>query len=307
MLLIFLDGVGLGESDPERNAFVTAELPSFDALLDGVRPLSAAAPRHCARASLVALDATLGMPGLPQSGTGHASLFTGVNAARLHGRHFGPWVPVKLRSLVRDQNLLARARDAGLGVAFANAYPLDLIARDREAMRTGGRVRLLRAGPPLVADGAGALVRGPGLLTSGDAVASEITNERWALRVGSAVAPPISAYEAGRNLARIASAHGLTLYAHYATDRAGHERSLEAARAALEKVDSFLGGLIESAPRELLWIVASDHGNIEDASGAHTRNPALGLVVGTGHTELAQHLSALTDVAPAVLDLLGVR
>ena len=36
------------------------------------------------------------VPGLPQSGTGQYSLFTGDNGAQRFGRHFGPWVPTML-------------------------------------------------------------------------------------------------------------------------------------------------------------------------------------------------------------------
>jgi len=305
ILFIFLDGVGLGADDPARNAFVVARLPTLDALLDGRRVVAAIAPLHTSRASLVALDATLGVDGLPQSGTGHATLFTGEDAVRMHGRHFGPWVPARLRGFLRERSVLAKARAAGLRVAFANAYPLDIIEADRRALREGGRPRLLRAGPPLAADGAGVLTRGPEHLAAGAAVASEITNDRWAERVGTAVAPPIMAHEAGRNLAAIAAACDLTLFAHYGTDHAGHERSLESAVAALEKVDAFLGGVIDAAARDMLLVVASDHGNVEDCTTAHTLNPALGLVVGTGHAAFARRLASIADVAPAILDALN--
>ena len=69
------------------------------------------------------LDATLGVDGLPQSGTGQTALLTGENAADLQGRHFGPWVPVALRPLVEGRSVLQRALDAGRSAAFANAYP----------------------------------------------------------------------------------------------------------------------------------------------------------------------------------------
>src|SRR5919108_3810781 len=110
VLLVFLDGVGLGDDDASYNPFVTASLPVLHALLDARPIVRASAPFHAARASLVALDATLGVAGTPQSGTGQATLLTGVNAAQRCGRHFGPWVPAQLRPLVRNENVLVRAQ-----------------------------------------------------------------------------------------------------------------------------------------------------------------------------------------------------
>ena len=71
---------------------------------------------------VIPLDPLLGVGGLPQSGTGHAALLTGRNAAALYGRHFGPWVPVPLRPLVMEENVLSRAQALGASCAFANAW-----------------------------------------------------------------------------------------------------------------------------------------------------------------------------------------
>ena len=78
------------------------------------------------------------------------------------------------------------------------------------------------------------------------------------------------------------------------------------AMAAIERVDAFLGGLLAGAPSDLLLLVVSDHGNLEDPARQHTRNAALGLAAGPGHGELAARLGDLTAVTPAVLAGLGV-
>src|SRR5688572_29542993 len=127
VLLVFLDGVGLGDDDASYNAFVFADLPVLHALFDGRPVVRGSAPYHGTRASLIAIDATFGIAGTPQSGTGQAALLTGVNAAQRYGRHFGPWVPSQLRPLVRDENVLVRAQAAGARVAFANAYPEEVL------------------------------------------------------------------------------------------------------------------------------------------------------------------------------------
>src|SRR5687768_16479712 len=116
VLVIFLDGMGIGGDDAEVNPFRRARMPAFTGLQ--------------ALGTFVPLDATLGVAGLPQSGTGQTALFTGINAAREFGRHFGPWVPTALHERLARENLLTIAKNAGRSVAFANAYPEELFAKD---------------------------------------------------------------------------------------------------------------------------------------------------------------------------------
>jgi len=242
------------------------------------------------------LEATLDVEGTPQSGTGQVALLTGASAAELHGRHFGPWTPVSLRPLVEERSVLRRASAGGRTVAFANAYPRDWPGP------AGGR-RL--AGPPLAARGAGVLDRHQEALAAGTAVASEILNEGWRRHLGLPELPRITAEEAGRNLARIAASADLTLFAHYATDTAGHAQDIDAATSALERVDAFLRGVLEAMTADTMLLVASDHGNLEDVRTGHTRNPALGLARGPG-AERALALRDIREVAPLVLSLLAV-
>ena len=306
-LFVFLDGVGLGPGDPAINPLARARLPTLTALLDGRAPVLEESPYHGRAASLVALDATLGVPGLPQSGTGQAALLTGRNAPALFGRHFGPWTPTALRTLVERESVLARAAAAGRAVAFANAYPeelMDALAAPTERTRLPLPARIAA---PIAARAAGLLTRGTAALARGDAVASEITNDAWRERLGRLEVPVITAAGAGRNLARIATTHELTFFAHYATDTAGHRGGMAGALAALERVDAFLAGILEALPADALLIVASDHGNLEDTRAGHTRNPALCLVAGPDHRRLAARLHSLTDVAPALLEWLGVE
>jgi len=168
----------------------------------------------------------------------------------------------------------------------------------------GGSRRV--AGPPLAARGAGLLTRHEEALEEGGAVATGLTNEGWRRHRGHAHLPEVSLAEAGRNLAGIAGRHELTLFAHYATDTAGHRGGMDGAVQALDRLDAFLGGLVASLDPECTLIMASDHGNIEDVTAQHTRNPALGLVAGPGRDLLAERLHHLTDVTPALLEILGV-
>ena len=275
VLLLFLDGVGIGPADPEVNPFFRATLPHLTSALGGTLPSLDAPSPFGPTGRAFPLDASLGVDGLPQSGTGQIALFTGRNAPALFGSHFGPWPPVRLRPLLREENLLVRARHAGVRVAFANAYP---------AGWPGALPSRRHAVPPLAALSAGVLSRDLDSLVRGEAVASEILNDGWRRYTGRTDLPDVTAEAAGRTLAGIARGATLTLFAHYHTDHAGHRGGMEGAVRALERVDAFIGGLLEASGPS--WIVGcSDHGNVEDVRRGHTRNPALGFVIRAGGPE----------------------
>lgn len=328
VLFVFLDGVGLGRPDPDRNPFLSARLPTFRGLLDGELPLwpttmlppdarlRPADPRESPTAArLMPLDACLGVDGLPQSGTGQIALLTGHNAPHIFQRHFGPWPPVRLKPLLARENLLTRAVEEGHRVAFANAYPSGYPG-DRDPRRV--------AAPPLAARAAGVLTRHREALARGEAVASEIVNEGWRTHLGAVELPRITPEDAGRNLARIARDFQLTFFAHYLTDLAGHRGGMVGAIQALERVDAFLAGILSELEADISLVLASDHGNVEDVSGGHTRNPALGLATGAflhglepGTLPLPEadsrperasspdpDLLPLTRLAPAILEFL---
>lgn len=295
VLFVFLDGVGIGGDDPEVNPFLTASIPTLSELCGGRLP-SLDLPRVSRGAACAfPLDATLDAEGTPQSGTGQVALLTGQDAARLHGGHFGPWTPVGLRPLVEERSILSRAVAVGRRVAFANAYPKGWPGR-----RGSRRI----AAPPLAARGAGVLDRHEEALGAGEAVSSEIVNDGWRRQLGHDWLPDVTPAEAGANLARIAAGHDLTLFAHYATDTAGHQAHMGRAVEALERVDDFLGGLLGAVGADTLVFVASDHGNIEDVRGGHTRNPAMGIAYGPGATG-ARALADIREVADFLLGRLG--
>jgi 2,3-bisphosphoglycerate-independent phosphoglycerate mutase len=301
-LLVFIDGIGIGPGDPEHNPFASARLPRIQALLGGRRPiaeeLDADGRILAERAVLVAADATLGVEGLPQSGTGQTSLLTGRNAAAEYGRHFGPWVPTAVRPMLAAENLLSRAVAAGRTAAYANAYPLAGVAADPRIFRRP-------AAPMLAAQAAGALTRAAGELAEGRAVASSITNERWRESLGEAV-PQVTPEQAARTLAGIAARADVTLFAHYDTDYTGHRGDLAGAVAALERVDAFLGALADALPADALLVVSSDHGNLEDVRGGHTTNAVPMLALGAGREHFTD-ARAITDVAPRILHAIGIE
>jgi hypothetical protein len=296
-LLIFVDGVGIGEDDPRFNPVAAARLPRLRGLLGGAAPVRgafASGPLRGDGALAVAVDAGLGVAGRPQSGTGQTALLSGRNAPALFGRHFGAWVPTPLRDTLARHSVFAAATRAGRRVVFANAAP----PPPRDPVRRPPAF-------PFAAHMAGVPHRGLAALLRGDAVPGSLGGapRRWP---GGGLLPRAAPPELGGRLARIAAGAELTVWAHYDTDAAGHGGALAPGVAALERLDAFLGGVLDALPADVLLLLTSDHGNLEDVRQGHTLHPVPLLAAGPGRERFAAEVRALTDIAPAVCAHLGV-
>ena len=295
LALLFVDGVGLAAADGD-NPFATAAAPALRRLLGG-----ALTAERVGRARdgvvLAALDARLGVPGLPQSATGQTALFTGTNAAAEVGRHVSAFPGPSLRRLIRRHGLLGRLRAAGHDVTFANAYSRSFL-RDLEA----GEAR--RSVTTCLVQAAGLRFRTEAHLEAGRAVSWDITRELFAARTGASVAT-VDAAEAGSHLAAIAGRHRFTLFETFLTDLAGHSRVEVSAADAIARLDGLLTGLLAAAPEELTVLLTSDHGNLEEASGRlHTLNRVPLLAAGPEAPRFAG-LRSLLEVTPALVACLA--
>ena len=297
MLFVFLDGLGLGPADSPDNPLAREVLPAFERLAGQQRWTNQVCalnePDHLFRP----IDATLDVEGLPQSGTGQATLFTGVNCALKAGRHFGPFPHSATKPVLASQNIFHQIKALSLPfsdpVAFANAYPSRFFDQARRRKRWTVTTRCcLEAHVP---------IRNEEALRSGKALAADLTNQGWQRLLGRDVAL-ISEEEAGQRLAHLSTQHAFTLFEYYLTDKAGHNRIDRSAASILHALDRFLASLIEAIDLEKqLLIVTSDHGNLEDLSTkSHTRNPVPFLAYGAGARAFGQ-VRALTDVTPAIV------
>lgn len=296
VLFVFLDGVGLGPASPD-NPFSTLPLPGFERLSGGQPWTDAADPVRTATHTVVPVDATLGVPGLPQSGTGQAALFSGENAAVAHGGHFGPYPPTAVRPLLDAQSVYARALRAGLStgdLAFANAYPDRFFAAAEARGRWTVTTYMARA--------AGVRLRTSADLARGEALTADLTGAGWQRLVESDLAV-ISEAAAAARLLRIARAHRFTLFEYFLTDKAGHSRDMARAADVLTSLDRFFSALTDGLG-DVLLVVSSDHGNLESlGTKSHTTHPVPLVAWGAGADAFAQATSLL-DVTPALVGLL---
>jgi 2,3-bisphosphoglycerate-independent phosphoglycerate mutase len=299
VLIIFLDGVGLGDEDPQVNPFMQADLPFLQSLLNVKSLVRRTAGTSSPYAHLLGVDAVLGVPGLPQSATGQTAILTGLNAPEILGEHSGPYPNRRLKELLAKQSLFLDLAGNGRPVAYANAYPT--LFHDR-LLRGKGRL----SANTLAATLAGIRLRTADDLRAGAAINALLTNEFWPEAEATASFPSISAYQAGQNLGQLALTHSLTFFEFWYSDYLGHKMIREESVTMLERLDRFLAGTFETMNgHESLLVVISDHGNFEDwTTKKHTANPALAIVAGDKFATFSAGLQALTDINPMVLTYL---
>lgn len=293
VLLIFIDGVGIGTRG-EHNPLDGLE-SEFFSIFEGEKP------KLPFDGVMAETDARLGVEGLPQSATGQTTILTGLNAARLIGRHLNGYPSPRLKQALADHSIYKSLMARGRSVTFANAYtrnyidnpPRFISATTVAAQSAGVRLRMLED------------------LREGRAVSHDFTN-KFLIDRGFEVKPR-EPEEAGRDLACLAAGHDFTLYEHFITDRIGHERNRDLSRTLTRQhiplLTRFVRAVLEAADLERQTIViTSDHGNIEDASTrSHTLNPVATLAFGAARDAIASRVRSLIDTTPAVIEAVGLQ
>ena len=280
-IFLFVDGVGLA-GPSSRNPLNPEVCPTLWRLIE----------RHGKP-----VDACLGIPGAPQSATGQATMFTGVNCAQAMGRHCEGFPPAALREIVSRDNLFLSLKRSGRRVRFADAYLAD--SADEVAARRFKSVTTVMAltVPESIATVAD--------LMSDDALLQDLTRETIQDRYPDV--PVVSPERAAEHLFRIACANDLTLYEFFQTDVAGHSLSDERACSVLRVYDRFLASLVRyTAAAGVTVVLTSDHGNVEDlGERGHTRNPVPFVAFGPGEARMRERVMSLVDVTPAVVAAFG--
>jgi 2,3-bisphosphoglycerate-independent phosphoglycerate mutase len=271
VILLFIDGVGLGDEAP-YNPWVTHDTPNIRQILGGMPLSRRAAGYSSGDVRLIETDAGLGVPGIPQSATGQASIFTGKNAPREMGHHMSGLPFRRLREWVQAHNIYRQFRDRGWRATFANSYTPEYFQRPATKR---GWVSVTTAAIQSVDEP----IRMLDDLLAGRAVYHDVT--RWWLRLHLPDVPEIEPEEAARHLWGIAEKVHLVVHEYFLTDRAGHKHDPELVSRVIETYDRFLGELVRLKPPEDTIVLVSDHGNSEDLRvPTHTENSVPTLVIG---------------------------
>lgn len=295
VVLLFVDGLGVGADDPDRNPMARVRgkyLNVFSPGTNDVLPF---------QGIVKPLDASLGLEGIPQSATGQTALLTGVNAARVLRRHLFGFPNQKLQEIIMEHSLLKRVTEAGRRAAFINVFRPPFFDLGEEiwnkvALSVTTWVNRAARLPFFDLDD----------LRAERAIYQEFTNRD--LRERGLDVPLFGPEKAGRILASRSRDFDLLLYEYFRTDAAGHSQDMEKCMEEVRRLEAFLDAFMHDVDLEsTLVILTSDHGNIEDLSvRTHTRNPAMTLLWGAGAEAAAEYLESIADMPGVILKALGI-
>lgn len=297
VIIIFLDGVGIGREDYVFNPFFKYGFKTFTEIFNEI-PSYNYQYLSTDNYILFPVDPVMGIDGLPQSGTGQTSIFCGVNAPELIGQHFGPYPYSTLIPYIQKKNILKYFLDKNQKVSFLNAYPkvfFDYLKSGKTRLSVTtlmckfNNMRLNKARD----------------VWKGQALTSEITNARWQLKLNYKL-PVISPELAAKRLLKVASKNKITLFEYFLTDHLGHGRYDGAIIQMISDLDQFLLTILKKFDRKTTTIlICSDHGNFEDLSTkSHTLNPSLCITAGLGAKYLSSKIKSLADIKGAIIKLL---
>lgn len=286
VLLIFLDGVGIGDRSASNplavfNSGPLAIFRDTENRIDG--------------AEIAITDPRMGVDGRPQSASGQTTILTGINAPRILGYHKQGFPNAVLRELIAEHSVFRRVANIKDATAtFANCYTprfFDTPPRWKSATT-------------VAVESSGTRFRTLGDLKNGAAVFHDFTNEQ--LVGGHPDVATISPRNAAKNLVRLAASHNFILYEHFITDKIGHQQDMQAAGEHLPRLAEFVSAAASSIdPDTTTLILTSDHGNIEDLSVRnHTLNDVPTIVWGRRRHEAASMIKDLADITPTILHLL---
>lgn len=283
ILMLFVDGLGFGDSAPAFNPIQPDVCPVlYELLREHAKPISA----------------QMGVPGLPRSATGQTALLTGMNAASAVGRHVEGFPGSALRKIIKEHNIYSMLSRKGLNSTFANAY----FTTDMAEVES----RRFLSVTTVAALAAFGCVRDLNSMMSNQAVYHDLTR-RTLLEKGYD-GPLIQPEQAADHLIDIAAAHNFTLFEYFLTDRVGHLADRSRACSVLRELDAFLGRIIDQAnSRGLTLLLTSDHGNIEDLrTRAHTANPVPLILAGAGSDVCLDGVESIEQVSGLIQSLLEV-
>jgi len=302
-LFLFLDGIGLGDNDPEKNPFARANMPYLQSLLGGQSLIRETAPFEGDLATLLSVDPNLGVDGLPQSATGQAVLLTGINIPAELGYHYGPKPNPEVAQYLDGKTIFSKTVKAGKKTALLSAYPPRYFA----GINSG---KYLYSAIPLALTNAGVPLFTIDDYFAGNALSADFTGKGWHEFLNLPDAPIYEPEAAGKKLAELASQYDFSLFEYWASDYAGHKQDMDSAVRQLERFDDVLKGLLGSSGyKPDLLLLTSDHGNMEDLSTRrHTAADVPLLLFGDKsiRREFQKDIHDLTGIAPAISKFLDL-
>ena len=291
LFLFFIDGIGLGDAE---NSLV-----DLFKNITGKPLVAGDQPQFVSSGVICSADATLGTSGVPQSATGQATIFTGINASKYLGYHLTALPNQQLVELIEKQSLMKSLAEQGISITSANMYSDEFFHKRAARRRNAFPVSTLTI------KASGVPFRYFNDYEKGRAVFADITNKLIRER-GYDIAEITPELAAG-NLLNIMTETQFVFFEYFMTDVYGHKRD----KMAIDKCVDILNRFTETVwsgigDDETSILIVSDHGNAEDLSTAdHTFNNVPALLLTRNRDEaqyFAEVIHSLVDIYPWVLE-----
>ena len=285
IIFIFIDGFGLGERNESKNPVTAAKTPTIDYILSHF--------------TVHATDTTMGVKGLPQSATGQTAIFTGVNAAKVVGKHVSGQPGETLKKIIGEDNIFKILQNRGLKVTNSNVYRQEYLDKMLDPTDRHHKPSVTS----IMTQAAGMKFRSVEDYEKGLGIYHDITGQ--ILLESGYLVECITPKDAAERLYRISREFDFTLYEHFLTDIVGHTMDMGAAIKEIELLDIFLGELLKLVNlNEDYILITSDHGNIEDISvKTHTFNKVPTIILGKMSEGLTLQIESLVDIMPAIIKI----
>jgi 2,3-bisphosphoglycerate-independent phosphoglycerate mutase len=307
LIFIFFDGVGIGKALP-TNPFYAAKTDYLPFYESGCRlPDTDQTP-------VKAIDAQLGVKGMPMSATGQTALFTGVNVPAILNEHRDSYPDKLMRKIIKEKNIFSLLKKNNVNPRFINAFPgsTHLFTPEHIHIRDDGEfyfsplfkaqykrsisvTTCMMIANRMIPFGAADIL-------SEKALYHDFSNQSLDVREPNlAKFTPEKAAEIIYNVSRN---YDLLLYEYFQTDFYGHGFDFSECIDLVRQLNRLVKHLVSLLDKENdTLLITSDHGNLEDnTTQLHTGNPVPLVTWGYRSAELRDKIESLVEIKPAVID-----
>lgn len=284
VVFIFIDGIGTGNKNGDTNPIYKTPDKVLAKLIDE---------------AVFEADASLGIPGLPQSATGQTAIFTGVNAPAALNRHLSGQPTITLKKIIQKVNIFGELKKMGLTVSNANVYREEYLRNMLDLKDRRNRPSVTS----VMCMAENIIFKTPLDFANNKGVYHDITGE--ILKKSGYDVDLITPEQAARNLYNLSLQNDFTMYEHFITDIAGHKFEMKEAVEVVINLDRFLAELMSLINfEEDVLIITSDHGNLEDISvRTHTMSKVPVIIKGNHADNVDLKIESLVDIMPYVIEL----
>jgi hypothetical protein len=300
---LFIDGIGYGENNIEKNPFTKFANGFFLPL--GGRPLPELSKLQ--KGVYLQTDASMGIKGLPQSATGQTALWTGISAPKIVKRHISGFPTFTLKKIISQYSIVKVFLEHGKKASFLNCY-------SPTYMQTLDKNKKYLSASTLVQLAANLPLKDMDDLRNGRGLFMDITHEIFRefsnafLDDDDELRNIRNPYEMGKKIKQMGKDSDLILFEYFLTDKVGHSMEWDKAKWTIGIVEKFIEGVLDSLDIESdQLIITSDHGNLEDLSDkVHTTNPVPTFLYGKHTHFLKDKIQSLSDIVPALYEAVGI-